>query len=489
MKITARWKDILDKVAFALLAVIFFDCSAFGGGSLIKVFGLDFRMACYIVFFAVSLPLVLTHLRDLFTSKMLLAVLAWGVWFIVATYNGVIKGHRLDLIISSWIGFASFVLLPGALCVLRSKKRVLMLMKISILASLVLAAQTVFVLLAYQILPGKEFDKLNLFILFRELGGCTAASSTIVRIFLRSHPLMIASCAFSVYFALREENGKNLFYCISIALSLFSMMLCYTRSVYFGIFVTVAAICIYYTFCVDTLMKKQFYRVLGKSVAIFLSILILCDLLFQGMFLSYGIYRTTGVDVGAKVCTVLGIELPANYDTDHLQQPTVNAPTQIKDPTDMTPPTDKDTTSPFDAVVDLNIRSDSIRKATQDELIEKIAQKPLTGHGVGAMLKVRPQGDNEYFFLDVLFKMGLIGCMLFILPLIIMAVYCVTAIKKKQMRHQEECVVWFVSLLGIVGFSWFNPYLNGTNGIVLYCLTICVFSQYIDAWDRGTQKK
>jgi len=483
MKISARWKDILDKIAFVLLAVIFFDCSAFGGGSLIKVFGLDFRMACYIAFFVVSLPLVLTHLRDLFTSKMLLAVLAWGVWFVIATCNGILKGHRLDLIISSWIGFASFVLLPGALCVLRSKKRILMLMKVSILASLVLAAQTVFVLLAYQILPGKEFDKLNLFILFRELGGCSAVDSTIVRVFLRSHPLMIVSCAFSVYFAVREESGRNWFYCGCIALSLFSMMLCYTRSVYFGIFVAVAGIGVYYTFCVDAPTRKNFYKVLGKSVTAFLVLLLVCDLALQGMFLSYGIYRTTGVDVAAKVCDVIGITPPQRFESDPKQE---TLPPETMDPTEMTDPDEStrpaEAPSPFDSMVDLNIRSDNIRQATQDELFEKIKQKPLTGHGVGAMLKVRPQGDNEYFFLDVAFKMGLIGCGLFVLPILIMISYCMRTLVKKQLILGEVCAPWLIGLLGIVGFSWFNPYLNGTNGIVLYCLTICVFSYFTDNW-------
>ena len=134
-----KFKKTIDIISFVLLAAILFDCTAFGGGSLVKIFGIDFRMVLYILFFVVSLPLVFFYIKPLLKNKFLWAVLAFILWLLLSTANGILKGNRFDLILSSWIGFASFVILPGTLCVLRDKKQITSMMKVMIAASLILA--------------------------------------------------------------------------------------------------------------------------------------------------------------------------------------------------------------------------------------------------------------------------------------------------------------------------------------------------------------
>lgn len=467
-----RLRNNIDRVSFALLAMILFDCAAFGGGSLVKVFGVDFRMVLYILFVASSLPLCFLQIKQLLKNKMLWAVLIWGVWLILSTVNGIMHGNRVDLIVSSWIGFASFVILPGALCVLRDKKRIEIMMKVMIAGSLVLAVQSLLVLIAYQILPGAAFDELNLFILYGELGGCTVVDEAVIRVFLRSHPLMIASCAFCVYFSFREKSENIWKCCISIALCLFSLMLSYTRSVYFGILAAVVILVLFFTFAAGKEARIRFFKVLGRTVAVLVAMILVCDIVCQGFFLSYGIYRTTGIDVAAKVSSALGVEREENTESSEITEPSQS--TEPSDPTEVT--------TPQISLEDINARSDNIRAATLQELYEKIAQRPLAGHGVGAMLEVRPEGDNEYFFLDLIFKMGIIGCALYLLPFLFMIANCLKATYKKHIQNLAECVAWLAGLVGIVAFSWFNPYLNGTNGTVLYCVTMCAYSVYLDEW-------
>lgn len=486
----ARLRNNIDRISFVLLAIILFDCAAFGGGSLVKVFGVDFRMVLYILFVVCSLPLCFLQIKQLLKNKMLWAVLIWGLWFILSTVNGIMNGNRVDLIVSSWIGFASFVILPGALCVLRDKKRIVILMKVMIAGSLVLAVQSLLVLIAYQILPGAAFDELNLFILYGELGGCTVVDEAVIRIFLRSHPLMIASCGFCVYFSVYEKSKNNWKYSISIALCLFSLMLSYTRSVYFGILAAIATLVLFFAIAVGKEARTGFFKVLGKSVAVLVAMILVCDIVCQGFFLSYGIYRTTGINVAEKVSSVLGLESGENTEPLDDSSGGITEPSETTEnsestePSELTEPSDPtEVTTPQVPLADINQRSDDIREATLQELYEKIAQKPLTGHGVGAMLDVRPEGDNEYFFLDLVFKMGIIGCVLYLLPFLFMVISCLKAISAKQITGRVVSIAWLTGLVGIVAFSWFNPYLNGTNGIVLYCVTMCVFSVKPDEQD------
>lgn len=476
-----KFKKTIDIISFVLLAAILFDCTAFGGGSLVKIFGIDFRMVLYILFFVVSLPLVFFYIKPLLKNKFLWAVLAFSLWLLLSTANGILKGNRFDLILSSWIGFASFVILPGTLCVLRDKKQITSMMKVMIAASLILAIQSLLVLIAYQILPWADFDELNLFILYSELGGCTVVDDAVIRIFFRSHPLMIVSCAFCLYFSVFDNPKKHLKYCAYIAFFLFSLMLSYTRSIYFGILVSVAVLLPCFMFAASKEQKKVLYKVFGKTAAILIVLILVCDVLFQGLFLSYGIYRTTGIDVAGKITSALGIETSKETSPTDSTEIGITAPTEAVKPTapvESTVPVE--TTVPVEVQTDVNQISDRVRETTQKELYKEIAQKPLVGHGIGAMLDARPEGDNEYFFLDVLFKMGVIGCILYLLPLLFMVAYLIKSISTKHMQGHEMYIAWLSGLIGIVAFSWFNPYLNGTNGIVLYCITMCAFSVYSD---------
>lgn len=481
---TIKNHNKLEQTAFWLLCAIMFDCTAFGGGTIIEIFGIDIRMILFVLFFAVSLPLVLKNIKGLMTNGYFLLLIAWGIWLIVCTVRGIGAGNDTNKILSAWIGFASFVIFPGTICVLNSREKIRKLMKVMCGASALLALESIVSLIVYQV-DVDAFLALNDYMIQEELGGCTIVDDTVVRIFLRSLPLMVVGCIFSLYFLVTEREEKHSWmYRIHIALCLFALLISYTRSIYLCAFVGAAVAVVGFSIGLGRGGAKRALKNVGAAVAMFLVLLLTCDLLMGGEFLSYGIYRTTGIDVKSKVESVMNQEetVPSQEETVTTQQETV--PSQTDSPA-------KDSQSnDYDPSMDINEWSDNIRDMTENELYKRIGQHPLIGSGMGAVLEVRAEldGDNEYFFLDQAFKTGLIGIGLYVAPMILMLILLVLGFGKIEKADTLFCVAWFSSLMGIVAFSWLNPYLNGSNGIALYCCTIGVFSS-LNKKQQITMKK
>ena len=117
--------------------------------------------------------------------------------------------------------------------------------------------------------------------------------------------------------------------------------------------------------------------------------------------------------------------------------------------------------------------SDKTRAKTLKEMNTYIRQAPLLGHGLGKAITVRHNGLTEYFYRDLLVKTGAIGLILYLLP----ALWLVLALIRKSMSNPNKLILgcWVAVLLGFMGFSYYNPYMNASLGILFYCCTVGVF--------------
>lgn len=474
----------LEKSAFCLLCMILFDCAALGGGTIIEIFGIDIRMVLYALFFLASLPTVLKNFKGLLANGYFLLLLAWGVWMIVSTVRGIALGNNSSKILSAWVGFASFGLLPGTICVLNSKDRVRMLMKVLSAAAFFLALQSIVVLLVYNLCELDTFIDLNLYLIQEELGGCTGVNDMVVRIFFRSHPLMVVGCVCSLYFSVVEKKRwLRLAHWGNIALCLFSLLIAYTRSIYLCIIVAVAVVIVGVPVAMNKPMVRRVFKSIGAALAAFLVLLTVCDVLAGTEYLCYGIYRTVGVDVLNKIEVRLGMpdgSLGGGYDLD-TEEETEDEPDETGSTKSTKPTSSTKATKPvgeYDSSENINVWSDNIRAATVQELHQRIAEHPIIGSGMGAVLQVRAglDGDNEYFYLDQAFKTGIVGVALYVSPMILMLVLFLRGLGRMDQEDILICLMWLAGLAGIAAFSALNPYLNGSNGIALYCCAIGVFS-------------
>ena len=461
-----------EKTAFFILCLILFDCMALGGGAYLKFFNLDIRMWFFLAFFIISVPLILLNIRKLIRNVYVIVLLLWFIWIAFSTVRGFSAGNRVDMIISGLVGFASFAILPGTIVVINSKERMLKLMKVSVIASVALAIQKIFYLVIYNFYR-ECFDAINLWAIAREFGGFSDVDHSVVRIFLRSQPMLVLSCASAFYFAINSNDKYKFVYCGIVALNFLTILFSYTRSIYLAVFVSAAFLII--VFAYKTQIKAILKRI-GVIVAIFLILLLACKVVFQGEFVNYAVYRSVGIDISSEFTEQIG-----------------RNPTDLLNGVNETTFTDKVEEDFFeDDVVGnkesfdlfnenlemIQIASDEIRSETVNELIWHIKKNPVLGSGMGAVLEVRNGLDsyNEYFYLDQAFKTGIVGILLYVIPMVLMVIELMRVDRRKPNSLFLEKSVFLSALIAIAVFCIFNPYLNGSNGITLYCCAIGAFS-------------
>ena len=96
----------------------------------------------------------------------------------------------------------------------------------------------------------------------------------------------------------------------------------------------------------------------------------------------------------------------------------------------------------------------------------------LIGCGLGASAANREKGVDEYFYLDMLARTGIVGLLLYMLPFGYVVVWCLR--RRELLRECPEgaavvcglCTFWIV--------TWFNPWMNAVLGIAWYAVTLSV---------------
>ena len=130
--------------------------------------------------------------------------------------------------------------------------------------------------------------------------------------------------------------------------------------------------------------------------------------------------------------------------------------------------------------VDMNIgnlkaevESIEVREEREASAIENFKQSPIFGNGLG-VVNASDNETIEYFYLDLLSKMGIVGLILFLLPAV-WAFY--TIIKEKNNYSKEQRLLslacWF-GLLFLMIISYFNPCMNTSWGLMVYGLVIAI---------------
>lgn len=123
---------------------------------------------------------------------------------------------------------------------------------------------------------------------------------------------------------------------------------------------------------------------------------------------------------------------------------------------------------------DLTKESDALRDNTQNELIGMIKQHPFCGNGLGASIPLRPAGLVEYIYHDILNKIGLIGLLLYLFPVIYMISQLIKTFKLKEKGWIIK-LTWLSGLWAFLVATYFNPYMNSSLGICFYGLCIAAF--------------
>lgn len=444
MKSSKTIKIVMEMITYISLVLYMFDVVLLGTGELTKSFGIQSRMIFFGISVLAAVVLILLDLKKYLNNKYLISVLVFMVVIFIAAIRGFVGKQNTTILLSDFKGFMNFLIVFPMMAVMYKKNRVISFLKMLCLSLGVVSVLGI--ILAFYLQMPLEirhwaydfFDGYNICMI-------TELTGRVTRIFFNSGSrLFFAGFALSIVFSL-IENKRKIIWIFIASLDIFGVFISYTRSGYLafaiGIFAFVVLILLFY---------RDFFKPLAIRACFVAGIVVV---LIGTVSVAE---KANLVDVAINRCLFAGAEIEDN-DTN------VDKPSDNKN--DKNNKNDKLTNEKAE------IQNLAIREQRKTLALENIKKHPLFGGGLGVSNDIN-DGFIEYFYLDILSKIGFIGFIIFIIPflfsifdtIILRDVFC-----KEQrllaLAAQLGCLFVFV-------ISYFNPCLNSSVGLFMYSLAL-----------------
>lgn len=444
MKSSKTIKIVMEMITYISLVLYMFDVVLLGTGELTKSFGIQSRMIFFGISVLAAVVLILLDLKKYLNNKYLISVLVFMVVIFIAAIRGFVGKQNTTILLSDFKGFLNFLIVFPMMAVLYKKNRVISFLK---MLSLSLGVVSVLgIILAFYLQMPLEMRR-GAYDFFDGYNICmiTELTGKVTRIFFNSGSrLFFAGFALSIVFSL-IENKRKIIWIFIASLDIFGVFISYTRSGYLafviGIFAFVVLILLFY---------RDFFKILairacfvGGIVVVLIGMVSVAE-------------KVNLVDVAINRCLFAGAEIE---DTN----------TNVEKPSDNK--NDKNNKNDKLTNEKAEIQNLAIREQRKTLAIENIKKHPFLGGGLGVSNDIN-DGFIEYFYLDILSKIGFIGFIIFIIPflfsvfdtIILRDVFC-----KEQrllaLAAQLGCLFVFV-------ISYFNPCLNSSVGLFMYSLAL-----------------
>lgn len=446
MKSSKTIKIVMEMITYISLVLYMFDVVLLGTGELAKSFGIQSRMIFFGISVLAAVVLILLDLKKYLNNKYLISVLVFMVVIFIAAIRGFVGKQNTTILLSDFKGFLNFLIVFPMMAVLYKKNRVISFLK---MLSLSLGVVSVLgIILAFYLQMPLEMRR-GAYDFFDGYNICmiTELTGKVTRIFFNSGSrLFFAGFALSIVFSL-IENKRKIIWIFIASLDIFGVFISYTRSGYLafviGIFAFVVLILLFYRDFFKTLAIRACF--VGGIVVVLIGMVSVAE-------------KVNLVDVAINRCLFAGAEIE---DTN----------TNVEKPSDNK--NDKNNKNDKSELTNkkAEIQNLAIREQRKTLALENIKKHPLFGGGLGVSNDIN-DGFIEYFYLDILSKIGFIGFIIFIIPflfsvfdtIILRDVFC-----KEQrllaLAAQLGCLFVFV-------ISYFNPCLNSSVGLFMYSLAL-----------------
>lgn len=446
MKSSKTIKIVMEMITYISLVLYMFDVVLLGTGELTKSFGIQSRMIFFGISVLAAVVLILLDLKKYLNNKYLISVLVFMVVIFIAAIRGFVGKQNTTILLSDFKGFLNFLIVFPMMAVLYKKNRVISFLK---MLSLSLGVVSVLgIILAFYLQMPLEMRR-GAYDFFDGYNICmiTELTGKVTRIFFNSGSrLFFAGFALSIVFSL-IENKRKIIWIFIASLDIFGVFISYTRSGYLafviGIFAFVVLILLFYRDFFKTLAIRACF--VGGIVVVLIGMVSVAE-------------KVNLVDVAINRCLFAGAEIE---DTN----------TNVEKPSDNK--NDKNNKNDKSELTNkkAEIQNFAIREQRKTLALENIKKHPLFGGGLGVSNDIN-DGFIEYFYLDILSKIGFIGFIIFIIPflfsvfdtIILRDVFC-----KEQrllaLAAQLGCLFVFV-------ISYFNPCLNSSVGLFMYSLAL-----------------
>lgn len=444
MKSSKTIKIVMEMITYISLVLYMFDVVLLGTGELTKSFGIQSRMIFFGISVLAAVVLILLDLKKYLNNKYLISVLVFMVVIFIAAIRGFVGKQNTTILLSDFKGFLNFLIVFPMMAVMYKKNRVISFLKMLCLSLGVVSVLGI--ILAFYLQMPLEirhwaydfFDGYNICMI-------TELTGRVTRIFFNSGSrLFFAGFALSIVFSL-IENKRKIIWIFIASLDIFGVFISYTRSGYLafaiGIFAFVVLILLFYRYFFKPLAIRACF--VAGIVVVLIGTVSVAE-------------KANLVDVAINRCLFAGAEIEDN-DTN------VDKPSDNKN--DKNNKNDKLTNEKAE------IQNLAIREQRKTLAIENIKKHPFLGGGLGVSNDIN-DGFIEYFYLDILSKIGFIGFIIFIIPFLF-SVF--DTIILRDIFCEEQRLLALAAQLGclfVFVISYFNPCLNSSVGLFMYSLAL-----------------
>lgn len=440
-----------SQLSFGVLCLFLLECSITGGGRYWEAGPVSIRILLGGLAAVLALPELLRNLGAYLKKPVIWLTVIFAVWLVFCAWRGIRAENRMDVLITDVKGFMWLFLIPVLVATVRSRQRLRVLLS-WVLAGAVIQAAVILAVNAAVVLSDNP-EPLCRWLNEHAVGIVDVVSARLVRVFFKSSPYMVVACVIALF---RQAQAPKLRwrYVLAVSLLLCALLLSFTRSLYGALGLTaLVSIIAVLVLCPEG--RKRTLAFLLAAVVCFGVLVTVQEFALEGSYLSFAVSRTIGKEVPTSWASQLRSQLRGEDPGD--------SPDDSPDDGEM------DSQRSY---IEVTEKSDQLRQETKDSLNVYIQRSPIIGCGLGASAANRDKGVDEYFYLDMLARTGVVGLLLYMLPFGYVVVWCLR--RRELLRECPEgaavvcglCTFWIV--------TWFNPWMNAVLGIAWYAVTLSV---------------
>lgn len=436
-----------SQLSFGVLCLFLLECSITGGGRYWEAGPVSIRILLGGLAAVLALPELFRHLGAYLKKPSIWLTLIFVAWLAFCAWLGIRSNNRMDVLITDVKGFMWLFLIPVFVAVVRSRDRLRTLLS-WVLAGAVIQAALILAVNAAVVLSDNP-EPLCRWLTARSVGLVDIVSNKLVRVFFKSSPYMIVGCVVVLF---RQARAPKLRwrYVLAVALLFNALLLSYTRSLYGALGLT-ALISIVAVLVLCPEGRKRTLAFLLAAVVCFGVLVTVQEFALEGSYLSFAVSRTIGKEVPTSWASQLRGRIRGDISDDKPNDAEMDRQRSY---------------------IEVTEKSDRFRQETKDGLKDCIRRSPIIGCGLGAAAASRDSGVDEYFYLDMLARTGIVGLLLYMLPFGYVVLWCLR--RRSLLRECPEgaavvcglCTFWIV--------TWFNPWMNAVLGIAWYAVTLSV---------------
>lgn len=436
-----------SQLSFGVLCLFLLECSITGGGRYWEVGPVSVRILLGGLAAVLALPELFRHLGAYLKKPSIWLTLIFVAWLAFCAWLGIRSNNRMDVLITDVKGFMWLFLIPVFVAVVRSRDRLRTLLS-WVLAGAVIQAALILAVNAAVVLSNNP-EPLCRWLTARSIGLVDIVSNKLVRVFFKSSPYMIVGCVVVLF---RQARAPKLRwrYVLAVALLFNALLLSYTRSLYGALGLT-AVLSITAVLILCPAGRKRVLAFLLAAVVCFGVLVTVQEFVLEGSYLSFAVSRTIGQEVPTSWASQLRGRIRGDISDDKPNDAEMDRQRSY---------------------IEVTEKSDQFRQETQDGLKDCIRRSPIIGCGLGAAAASRDSGVDEYFYLDMLARTGIVGLLLYMLPFGYVVLWCLR--RRSLLRECPEGAAVVCGLCTFWVVTWFNPWMNAVLGIAWYAVTLSV---------------